>query len=285
MTSVIKYSNSPTDNLLRLQVKNGLDESSKLEILKGEYDLLWLYSGNFELMQTLVLHGLKISKIHLQSTEPQDISWISDLAELETLRVNGKVKGKINFSKLKKLKVCELDWCSSTKGIISSDLLLVSLGLSKFSGSLNDFCENTSENLSTLGLTGAMSSLEGIDKFTSLKELSLWSMKNLNDITPIEACMGLEQFQIETCNNVTDYSVLSLLTNLKQIFFENKLLPSLKCFPKDNLEYIRLGMSTSIEDKDVSLALSFPKLGLMSFPSKKGYSHNAEEINELLSKK
>jgi len=282
MASIIKYSNSPLDDLVRLQVKNGVDDKALFEILKCEYDTLWLYSGNFEAMATVDLIKLPIRQLRIQSTESQNVSWVENCTELESLSLKGKIKGKIDFSRLKSLVNCELDWCASTRSIISSQLGLESLALNKFSGNLTDFSAETASSLSILGLSGGVKTLEGVASFSMLESLSLWSMKNLTDISDLYECKSLRKIQIEACNNIEYKNILVKLKSLETIFFENKSLSSLNCFPKDNVKYIRLGTGTVIEDNDIEVAMNFPLLESMSYPNRQGYRYSAEELNAML---
>lgn len=282
MASTIKYSKSPVDNLVRLQVKNGVDDKALIEIQKCDYDTLWLYSGNFEAIASVDLSLLPIRKVRIQSDKSQNVSWVENCPELESLSIKGKIKGKIDFSKLNRLTACELDWCASTKSIISSQLALKSLGLSKYSGALTDFCRETSSSISSLGVTGSMKNLDGVASFSKLEALSLWNMKNLTDISQLSECKSLRTLQIEACDKIEYQDILGKLKNLETIFFENKSLSSLNCFPMDNIKYIRLGDGTVIEDGNIEVAMEFPLLESMSFSKKKGYQYSAEEINAML---
>jgi len=192
----VEYSKNPVNGEVKLILRNGLTGEAVKEILKGKYELLWLYYGNFEEMYSLPLKQIK-GKVYFQSSESQDVSWVSGLSSINTLTIRGKVKGKINFSRMNYLRYCDLEWCAATKGIIESSLALDSLGLSNFSGKLTGFCKETAESISVLGLTGSMESLEGIKYFTSLMSLSIWNMKNLSDISELPSCKALKNLQIE----------------------------------------------------------------------------------------
>ena len=285
MTSIIKYSNSPIDNSVRLIIKNGVDEKSLIEILKCEYDTLWLYSGNYSAMAMAKLSEIAINKLRINVLESQDLSWVENCVLLKSLSIRGRIKGKIDFSKLKNLITCELDWCASTKSVISSQLPLKTLSLRKYSGSLKDFSPKTASSLSVLGLTGGMNTMEGVAAFSRLEALSLWNMKNLTDISELSKCKSLSKLQIEACKKIEYKNTLKKLKKLETIFFENKSLSSLNCFPKENLKYIRLGDSTVIEDNDIEAVLEFPMLESMSFSKKKGYKYSAEEINSMLNER
>ncbi len=285
MPSTIEYSKSSVDNLVRLQVKNGVDEKALIEIQKCEYDTLWLYSGNFEAIAAADLSLLSIRKIRIQSDESQNVSWVENCPELESLSIKGKIKGKIDFSKLNRLTTCELDWCASTKSIISSRLALKSLGLRKYPGALTDFCSETASTISSLGVTGSMKNLDCVSSFSKLEELSLWNMKNLTDISQLSECKSLRVLQIEACDKIEYKNPLGNLKSLETVFFENKLLSSLNCFPMDSIKYICLGDVTVIEDGDIAVAMEFPLLESVTFSKKKGYQYSAEEINARLKKR
>ncbi|MEO2267574.1 hypothetical protein V1358_09705 [Pseudoalteromonas sp. YIC-656] len=275
------YSEVLSNGKRTLILRNGLTKPAIEKILKNEYDCLWLYYGNFEEMVKLPLECIH-GEMKLQCSEAQNVSWVSMLSSIDSLSIKGKIKGSIDFSKLKALSHCEIDWCATSKGIISSRLKLRSLSLSKFSGQLLDFCEETASNLSTLGLTGSLTSLHGLKRFTNLRELSLWNMRKLQDVSELELCKNLKCLQIESCNSIEYEAVLKKISNLEELFFENKELRSLRCLPKPTLKKIVLGQQTKILDKDVEDFMEFPNLEVVSYKKKKGYKYSAEELGELL---
>lgn len=284
MESGAIYSKDLVSGGVRLQLSEGVNEKSLEEIKKGAFDLLWLYYGNFEAMQDVHLEGLTGS-VMMQSSEPQDISWISRLESVSSLSVRGKVKGKVNFSKLTNLEKCDLEWGRSTKDVICSGLHLRSLSLSKFSGSLGDFDPVTANELGALGLTGGLGSLSKISRFKNLDKLSLWNMRNLQDISELGQCESLRRLQIEGCNSIEYKDVLKNLENLEELFYENKELSSLHSLPMKKLELVVLGAQTRIIDENVVAFLDFPVLKKVTFTKKKGYQYSAEQIMELIDKR
>ncbi|WGO96904.1 hypothetical protein QFX18_12695 [Saccharophagus degradans] len=282
MESSIVYSDDPQTGEKRLQLRDGLTESVLNEVRKRKFDILWCYYGNFEALGEIDLSSFR-GKLIFQSSEPQNVSWIGGLYSLESLSVRGKIKGKIDFSRMKALRSAEIDWCSSTKSIISSELMLRSLSLNKFSGLLSDFSVITSKKILTLGLTGSIESLDGIGQFTDLNSISLWNMKKLKDISGILECKKLKSFQVETCNSIENLNLLERLVSLEEMFFENRELSSLNQFPKENMKKIVLGSQTKIMDNDLEEFFKFPKLKKVSFPKKSGYKYSAEEVNKIIS--
>jgi hypothetical protein len=279
--SGVVYSDDPQTGEKRLQLRDGVTESVLKEVRKGEFDTLWCYYGNFEAMEEVDLSSFK-GRLIFQSSEPQNVSWIGSLSSLESLSVRGKVKGKIDFSGIKGLRNAKVDWCASTKGVVSSGLELRSLSLNKFSGKLSDFSDNTSKTISILGLTGSIEDLTGIGRFLNLNSISLWNMKRLSDISELLKCDKLKSFQIEACNAIANIELLEDLFSLEEVFFENKELPSISILPKKNLEKIVLGNQTKIVDGNLDKFFDFPKLKKVSFSKKSGYKYSAEDVNKKL---
>lgn len=284
MATGISYTKSPVDGRVRLHLKEGLSEEAITEIYKGKYDVLWLYYGNFADLGLTPIQSLDCKHLVFQSSESQDVSWLSLLGHLATLSLRGKIKGRIDFSGLRNLRECSVEWGSATKSILEAGLPLESLDLKRFSGSLENVAEVTSLSLRILGVSGSIESLEGVERFQNLEKLSLFRMTKLTDISKISECRQLRELHIEACNSIQDLDPISCVDSLERMFFENKLLPSLDIIPKKNVNYIRLGDSTVIEDMDVEKALDFKDLKGISYPFRKGYKYSAEELNKLINK-
>lgn len=284
MDSGVVYSLDSKAGGRRLQLRNGATDAALKEVRNGEFDSLWCYYGNFEPLASIDLSDYE-GKFVFQSSEPQNVSWISGLSSIESIKIRGKIKGKIDFRKMPNLRSADVDWCAATNKIISSGLSLRSLCLSRFSGLLSDFSENTLINLQTLGLTGALESLAGVRRFSSLHEISLWNMKKLIDISELEFCRDLKCLQIEGCNQIAYESVLKKLSKLEVLFFENSELNSISSLPSDSLKKVILGEKTVVTDGDVESFLQFPKLERVVFTKKKGYKYSGEELDELLKKR
>lgn len=271
-------------NCSQLRVKDEIDELSELEIIKQNYEALWLDWGQYEKMSEIVAkHKLSLKYLNVYCWEKQSVTWINSLTALEYLQVDGIYKGMIDFDALPNLTAVEIELNKSTQGILNSSGNISSLSLNKFKGTLHDFDHNTAKNIKTLGLEGgSLTSLEGIDKFINLKELCLSRLTKLTNIGALAKCQKLEHLNIDSCNKIENYEVFGSLSTLRELLFSNKELPSLSIIPKETIEKVILGERTLILDENVETFFEFPKLKRAVFRNKRGYKYGAIEINEML---
>ena len=285
MSNDFAYTEDSNTGIVTLQLRNGLSNKALDEFLTGDYDQLWLYYGNFEKFIYVDLNNLSFSRLKFQSSESQNIEWINNIQQISTLELRGKVKGSIEFKRFNSLKKCNIDWCNSTKSILSANLPLESLGLRRFSGDLSELGDLTCRSLRILGLSGSITTLSGIEKCKNIQKLSIYNMPKLTSISNILYCHNIKSLQIEACNGIEDIDAIKNIESLEEIYFENKQLRSLNVFPRKNLRYIRLGSGTHIQDNDVEVALLFNSLTKISYKKKKDYKYSAEELNALLYKR
>lgn len=278
-----KYKDDCRFNCTQLRVKE-IDELSETEIIKQNYDALWLERGQFDKMAELVAkHNFTFKYLNVYCWERQDITWVNSLSSLEYLQLDGTYKGVIDFSLLPNLKAVELQFDKSTKGILNSGGNIESIFLCKFKGSLHDFDENTIRDIKTLGLDGGtLTNLEGIEKFTNLKELSISRLMKLTNIDCLAKCEKVEHLEIDSCNKTENYGAFKKLTSLKDFQFSNKELPSLSLLPKETVERVVLGERTKILDGNVETFLEFPNLKRAVFRKMKDYKYSAIEIDEMM---
>ncbi|KPV93611.1 hypothetical protein AN214_04354 [Pseudoalteromonas sp. P1-9] len=276
-------------NESRLEVHDeACDEALRL-IKKGNFDLLWLWGNknNFERLNDVDLSDVSFKGINFLTGQVKDISWIGRVKSLESLTIKGNTKGSIDFEGLPNLKGCDLDFSKGTASIIDSAIKIDRLGLSRLSAPLSDFNNCLASSLKILGVSGhKLSTLEGIEKFSNLECLGIYTNKGLTDIKPITQLAHLKRLQFEGVNNIENLEILGQVSTLEKLTFECKVLPSLKLLlPAPNLESIYLGDNTLIEDRDIEVALDFPKLGYFSFAKKKGYKYDAIQLKEAIEQK
>ncbi|MFN7239946.1 MAG: hypothetical protein ACK5UE_06485 [Chitinophagales bacterium] len=111
------------------------------------------------------------------------------------------------------------------------------------------------ENLEYLQLIqGKINSIEGLSICRSLKAVVLYSLKNIEDFSPLNKLISLEFIHLYNCK-VLDLSFLSVLVNLKWVVLENcGDIHSLKPIHKlKGIEGIKLIGKTKIVDNDLSL--------------------------------
>jgi len=270
-------------NCTQLRVKE-IDELSELEIIKQDYDALWLGWGQFDKMAELVVqHTFTFKYLNVYCWEKQDIEWLSALTSLEYLLLDGTYKGVIDFSLLPNLKAVELEFNKSTQGILNSGSRIKSISLNKFKGTLCDFDDDVAEHVEILGFDGgSLTNLEGIEKFTNLKSLGLSRLLKLTDIDEIAKCKRLEHLDIDSCNKINDHNVLEQLAGLREFHFSNKKLTSLAILPKETLEAVWLGEQTKILDENVETFFEFPKLKRVGFTKKRGYKYSGIEVSKMM---
>ncbi|MDP5138541.1 hypothetical protein ORJ04_21575 [Rheinheimera baltica] len=273
----------------RLQVHDEVGEAEIAEIEKSNFDLLWLHGNknNFERLNEADFSAATFKKLNVQTGKVLDISWLSNIASLETITIMGKTKEQVNFDKLINLKGCDLESSKATREIAYSSLQLESLALSRLDIPFSEFNKSLASSLKVFGCSGnGFKNLDGIEAFINLETICINNSTALVDISKLTTLQKLKKIQIEGVSNIENLAVLGELNSLEELYFECKALPSLKfLLPARNLKYIRLGSHTLIEDRDVEIALEFPCLQRMSFAKKQGYKYDAEQLGELIDAK
>ena len=273
----------------RLKIDDEIGDAEIAEIEKSDFDLLWLHGNknNFERLNEADFSAASFKKLNLQSGKVLDISWLSNIASLETVTIMGKTKGQVSFDKLINLKGCDLESSKATKDIAYSSLKLESLALSRLDVPFSDFNKSLASSLRVFGFSGnGFKNLDGIEAFINLETICINNSTALVDISKLTTLKKLKKIQIEGVSNIENLAVLGELDSLEELYFECKALPSLKLLlPARNLKHLRLGSHTLIEDRDVEIALEFPSLQRMSFAKKKGYKYDAEQLGELIDAK
>ncbi|MFJ1472857.1 hypothetical protein ACILE9_01165 [Capnocytophaga cynodegmi] len=89
--------------------------------------------------------------------------------------------------------------------------------------------------LDTLFLQTRLTSLEGIEKITNLRELALYSSPKLENIDPIGKMVGLKILGIEL-PKITDYSALATLVNLEELSLDGGMDRYQKL---DNIHFVK----------------------------------------------
>lgn len=276
-------------NESRLEVHDEICDEALRLIKKGNFDILWLWGNknNFERLNDLDLSDVSFKRINFLTGQVKDISWIGRVESLEVLTLSGSTKGEVDFEGLPNLTACDIEFSKGTASIIQSAIKLESLGLRRLSAPLSDFNDCLASSLKILGVSGhKLSTLDGVEKFSNLECLGIYTNKSLTDIQSITQLAHLKRLAFEGVNNIENLEILGQVSTLEKLTFESKVLPSLKLLlPAPNLESIYLGDNTLIEDRDIEVALDFPKLGYFSFSKKKGYKYDAIQLKEAIEQK
>lgn len=102
-------------------------------------------------------------------------------------------------------------------------------------------------------------SLDGIEKQTTLTDLSLWHNYSLRDISALENVSDtLKDLSIDACSKIQDFEVLNSLENLEHLYLEgNNKIPNLQ-FLK-NMKKLKVFVFTmNVEDGDLSACMEIP---------------------------
>jgi hypothetical protein len=222
----------------------------------------------------------KLTGLLLPLAGEYDLGILSSLGKLKYLRVLD-TNQSLDLRHLRCLEELGLDWHSSVY-LPDVDVPLRSLGLRGYKAKSKDLTELPAyRGLEDLELIqGNLTSLAGVERFTSLKKgdfaymTKLESIKNLAK-TPVETVM------FDSCKKVAgDLPLLSKCPNLKMLGFhgggELESLKFLNSFK--SLEEFRF-VRTKIKDGDMTPLL---KLKCVNFTKQQGYSHTPEQIREMI---
>lgn len=157
---------------------------------------------------------------------------------------------------------------------------------------LTHFCPK-SENLTSLpgapglqrlALRGAFQSLDGIERYTQLTDLSLYKVPKLADVHAMSKLQHLQAVEFDLCKGpfalsqafqpgapVVDLKYLSS-TELPDVQFVRQL-PKLEKF---------VFMHTPVTDGDMTPLLEHPALSYVSFTDTKHFSHKWREVNQAI---
>ena len=124
-------------------------------------------------------------------------------------------------------------------------------------------------------ISGKLSSLNGIEKLSKIKTLSVSNQKSLSYVTGIERCIQLEHLEIESCNKL-NLDLLPSLPSIKSLVIIGQQTINncsfFQRFPK--LERLLLGVK--IIDGDLSPLLNLKHCTLIT--DHRHYSHRNSEL-------
>ena len=204
-----------------------------------------------------------------------DLSSIGGLTDLEELSVGYTIRKKVDFSNLKSLRSCFLEWWPGAASIFSctnlQSLYLHKLPATK-SNELGDL-----QNLRALTVySQSIESLESISSLTKLEKLELLGTRKLKSLRGIEKLSSLRSLTLDGCSLLSDLEPLSGLNNLEHLVTSNwKVINSLE--PLQSLKELRAfsfsGERTVVSDGDLSPLEQLPRLSMLMFGARRKYTH------------
>jgi Leucine-rich repeat (LRR) protein len=260
----------------------------------------WTHS-NIEFLSAIVPQVRTLTVEGSQSLE--DLSAISDLANLEELSVYGPLE-RVDFTRLKKLRTLSING-SNQEGNWLKCPWITKLNIAQVHVSdlrplekLVHLQHLTCGNRALTGLGGIeklgqltrlavgetpWTSLSGVEAAPRLKQLLLSFMPKLVDAGAISQLRKLQLLSIRQCRRFHDLSPIEQLSALKVLDLSDcKLLDSLAPLASLNsLMAFRFSGTGKIEDgNSVQVLQSLPNLRFVAFKAWKHYECSAEDIRQ-----
>ncbi len=208
----------------------------------------------------------------------EDVSKIHSLHNLKGLEVSTDCKSKIDFSVFPHLEEVSLEWRAKAKSIYQCRTLK-KVFINHWPGkSLELFSEL--KDLEDLALYTPRLEEIGHVPFRKLKRLSIALCRKLDSLDGIELFQNLRELDIHGCKNINDISLSSKLLKLEKFYFNNNgHVKSLKPLePLVNLCQFLFYESTNVEDGDLSVLTSLPKLTSAAFKERKHYNRSRSDF-------
>lgn len=213
--------------------------------------------------------------LHILTSRADDLSAIGDMSALEKLTLACRTRSPIDFPALKNLRQCYLSWWSKAESIFDCPGLEI-LYLDEFKTADHDrFDDLRGLRKLTIGnstipsvrpLAGLprlvklvllncskIDSLNGIEELNELRWLAVSGSHALSSIEPVAALEALEILDLSDCSRIASLAPLAGLRNLKALTFA--------------------GTKTTVEDGDLSVLETLPRLSMLNFVQRPHYTH------------
>lgn len=278
-----------------LKVLRGTDGHETLFIDSSRLDdcISYLYEHDLKKISINPYQGYELNDLEFLSRLEDHIQGISVLEniydygpvnrlhKLKSLGIIDNKRDKVDLSNFPELENLACDYSKRLLSLESCEQLqdLTLTGFKSPDKTLKELPQLSS--LATLSLfVSNITSFVGIGKFPSLKELSIYRLPRLEDISALtDVSSTLTRIEFDMCKRIGNYDILANLKSLERLIISNSAeIPSLsfiKRMPKlDFLSFV----GTNVLDGDLS-----PTIGLsyVGFLNKRHYSHKFEELSAL----
>jgi hypothetical protein len=210
--TLIEIINKKCDHIL-INTEFNWDINYILDLLKSGNEIkgLWIVDDNFNLD---IIAGLK--------------DW-----EILCVNVSKLTKGEIDFSNFKQLKFLSFQYANNIKNVEKLENLEF-LHCSRWPFE-NLMAISRNDKLKTLKLdySRKLLSLKGIEKFTSLKRVDIYSAPNLKSIDDMHFIAESIRFLLfEGCPKIESYNVLNSISSLESLLLA-------KSTPIESVEFLQ----------------------------------------------
>lgn len=264
--------------------------SSSVEDFIRENSIDYLYLSSGEWKNLYFLENVKdyIDKFRFYThSDNENLEGLTCLSNLIFLSLEILSKTPLDFSFFPNLKKCMIYWNNNFSNNLFDNKNLEKLSISYWKNLRFQPCSKL-ENLKFLDIAqSALHTLEGISRLNHLETLILSDLRNLVEVEEISKLTQLQDLRLGNCKKVYNLSFISSLTYLKKLeLYSMGTIQSLEFLKNlENLESFSFDGSTIIEDGNLNILITLPKLKHTIFKYRKHYTHRATEINTLLSHK
>ena len=215
----------------------------------------------------------------------ENIDWqsVSELSDLQVLRVDRAIKKKVNFSSLTNLAHLRYYWDKKNADNVFSLQGIECLQV--YGAKALDF--SIFENMTSLKkleiVRGSFTNLDGIGALKGLKSLRLENMTKLEDISALNDAHSLISLAISSCSRVNIPDAFSGLKQVRKLtMLKIKQLESLK-FLKSLTSLEALGIfEMSIKSGDVRCLSELSSLKSIRMDSRRHYNMDLDEFESEL---
>jgi hypothetical protein len=148
-----------------------------------------------------------IKELDMIVAKAENLDSISGMHNLEELNLAGFTRSEIDFTKLKKLRKCYINWWTGVSSILDC-VSLESLYLDEVK--IKDLSKiGLLKNLTSLTIANStVDSIEWVSKLPHLTKLSLLNCRQVKDLSAIEACVNLKELTIDGSKKLMDIDFL-----------------------------------------------------------------------------
>lgn len=218
-----------------------------------------------------------IHTINITSSYVVDLKGLSYLNKLKVLSF-GEPKTPIDVSQFSELSTLHVDLNKNVLGLEDCVNLRV-LKLWKFKPPSKDLTglSNLTKLVEVELTQSAVTSLKGIEVFTSLQKVGVYYCSKLERIQSLaEGSSPINKLSIESCKKIKDFEKLSALKELEELLItESGEIPSIEFIKQLPLLRSFVFMGTTVMDGNLN-----PCAGLqyVAFTDKKHYTHKIKDF-------
>lgn len=220
-------------------------------------------------------HVKGIEELSITVSKAEGLDAIESMKSLVELKISGSTHDHVDFSKLTKLQRCFLSWWKGADSIFDCTALKT-LYIDCYKAKNLDSLRGLKElRKLTIG-NSPIQDITGLYELSKLEELHLLNCRKLSSFDVIGSLGELKRLYINGSKRLEGLNFLAGLKHLEVLSVcDNGKMASLA--PLVELKALKAvafsGRDTLIEDGDLSVFESLPKLSMLMFQGRRHYSH------------